>query len=158
MPSDPNVWGPHVWAAVHLIALGAPTSFDSSTQAGYRNFFANLPYVLPCKSCQEHLLDIMTQKGAMSLDNAFVSGRDSLFLWTVNIHNSVNRRLGKPTMTVEDAMSKWNNLEVAEKSNIGSGSRAEAYGIRIAIAALAALAAATALFALIRHSKGGRRK
>jgi len=94
----------------------------------------------------------------MSLDNAFVSGRDSLFLWTVNIHNSVNQRLGKPTMTIEDAMSKWDNLEVAEKSNIGSGSSAEAYGIRIAIAALAAFAAATAIWALIRHSKGGRRK
>jgi len=94
----------------------------------------------------------------MSLDNAFVSGRDSLFLWTVNIHNSVNRRLGKPTMTVEDAMSKWNNLEVAEKSNSGSGSRAEGYGIRIAIAVIAALAAATGLWVLIRASKGGRRK
>lgn len=55
-------------------------------------------------------------------------------------------------------MSKWDNLEVAEKSNIGSGSSAEAYGIRIAIAALAAFAAATAIWALIRHSKGGRRK
>lgn len=102
--SEPEIWGPHVWAAIHLIAMGAPESFNSSTQGGYRNFFGNLPYVLPCIKCQEHLLKAMEE---LPLDMAFVSGRKSLFKWTVDLHNAVNARLGKPLVSYEDAERRW---------------------------------------------------
>ena len=32
---------------------------------------------------------------------------EAFFAWGVNLHNSVNRKLGKPELTIEEALSIW---------------------------------------------------
>lgn len=103
----PQNWGPFVWASIHLICLGAPERFDGSNQAPYLQFFQNLPYVLPCQKCKEHLLEHLKSH---SLDAAVSGGRSTLFRWSVDLHNIVNRSLGKAVMSYEDALVFWQNV------------------------------------------------
>ncbi len=104
MGLTPAYWGPHVWAAIHLICLGAPESFTSGDAASYRVFFENLPNVLPCDVCKNHLIENLRQ---VPIDTALSSGRDALFAWSVKLHNAVNVMLGKPIVSLEDAQAHW---------------------------------------------------
>jgi hypothetical protein len=115
MGLTPEFWGPHVWAAIHLICLGAPDKFNSSDSAAYRIFFENLPNILPCEVCKNHLIDNLK---AVPLDTALASGRDALFAWSVKLHNQVNAMLGKPIVNYEDALAFW--MSVARGAPISS--------------------------------------
>lgn len=103
----PAYWGPHVWAAIHLICLGAPQSFAGSNTSGYRAFFTNLASILPCEKCQEHLRQNLNE---LSIDGALSGGRESLFRWSVELHNKVNEQLGKRVVPYEEAKEFWTNV------------------------------------------------
>lgn len=96
-------WGPFIWGAIHMICLGAPPSLDAIQQEEYRTFFLNLPKVLPCAECAEHLKQNLSK---VPIDTALL-GRDTLFEWSVNLHNVVNRMLGKPGMPLPKAKAFW---------------------------------------------------
>lgn len=104
MGLEPVSWGPHVWAAIHIICLGAPDMFQGSDQLSYHKFLDSLPYILPCEKCREHLKSHMER---YPIDGALSGGKTTLFKWSVNLHNAVNRSLGKKEMSVEDAMQHW---------------------------------------------------
>lgn len=107
----PDVWGPHVWAAIHLICLGAPESFTGSDTSGYRAFFTNLPAILPCEKCQEHLRQNLKE---ISIEAALSGGRESLFRWSVQLHNKVNSQLGKRVIPYEEAKEFWTKVTTGE--------------------------------------------
>jgi hypothetical protein len=44
------------------------------------------------------------------LDAALSGGRNTMFTWSVNLHNAVNRSLGKAEMSVQDAMTHWTSV------------------------------------------------
>lgn len=106
MGLEPVLWGPHVWAAIHMICLGAPEHF-AGEQLSYQKFFDSLPYVLPCAKCKEHLLQHLEKN---PMDAALAGGNTTLFAWSVQLHNAVNRSLNKPEMTVADARAHWTNV------------------------------------------------
>lgn len=107
MGLEPISWGPHVWAAIHIICLGAPEMFQGGDHLSYFKFFDSLPYVLPCEKCREHLKRHMEK---YPIDAALAGGRSTLFTWSVNLHNAVNRSIGKPEMSVPDAMKHWTTV------------------------------------------------
>lgn len=107
----PQYWGPHVWAAIHLICLGAPETFSGSDSSGYRAFFTNLASILPCEKCQEHLRQNLKEA---SLEAALSGGRDSLFRWSVQLHNMVNSQLGKAIIPYEEARAFWDKVATGE--------------------------------------------
>ena len=39
---------------------------------------------------------------------------ESLWLWGVELHNHVNRKLGKPELTIEEARLQWSRLDDLE--------------------------------------------
>ena len=86
----PKTWGPHLWRALHFVALGYPAVADTMTSAAYREFFTHFANVIPCSNCsnnyRRHLLELPIDR--------FLSGRDALFEWTVRLHNIVNAELG----------------------------------------------------------------
>lgn len=116
----PDLWGPHLWATIHYIALGYPDTPTPSQVEFYRDFFLNLWKVIPCYKCgvnyKRHLEE-------MPLDG-FLDSRDTLFNWTVALHNLVNFELKKPIISVEDAYSIYindggsNSKEVAKKYGV----------------------------------------
>ena len=108
MGIEPTIWGPPTWAAIHLICLGAPENFKGSDQLSYKKFFDALPFVLPCEKCKQHLQQHLEKH---TMDGALSGGRKTLFAWSVELHNIVNRSLNKPTMSVEEAMKIWSNFK-----------------------------------------------
>jgi hypothetical protein len=108
----PAYWGPHVWAAIHLICLGAPESFSGSDSSGYRAFFTHLASILPCDACREHLRANLKET---SIEAALSGGRESLFQWSVQLHNTVNGQLGKPIIPYEQAKAFWTDVANGKK-------------------------------------------
>jgi hypothetical protein len=39
------------------------------------------------------------------------SSPEAFFAWGVNLHNAVNRKLGKPELTIEEALSIWRKTD-----------------------------------------------
>lgn len=93
-----------MWATIHYICLGAGKTIDPARQQALRQFFLSLPTVIPCHKCSEHLSQNLQQ---IPIDNA-LSSSDDLFKWSVDLHNFVNKQLGKKTVSHEEAQQIWN--------------------------------------------------
>jgi hypothetical protein len=65
--------------------------------------FINMyPSILPCNACGQHFAEVLQE-------NPFPDSRDPMimFQWSVHAHNVVNARIGKPILTVEEALVAW---------------------------------------------------
>lgn len=96
---DPEIFGPSFWFTLHNGATNyanLPTDFVKN---GMKSLLINLPLLVPCINCREHFYAFLTR---CNLDLA-VSSRDQLFEFFNDIHNYVNSRYGKPSMSLEDA-------------------------------------------------------
>jgi hypothetical protein len=54
--------------------------------------------VLPCFWCRVHFSQVLAENPIPDTD---------VFKWSVDVHNIVNEKLGKPLMTFEDALEHW---------------------------------------------------
>eukprot|EP00948_MAST-09A_sp_MAST-9A-sp1_P001915 g1915.t1 len=85
--------GRHTWFFLHSIAAkypDNPTDYDKQT---IRWFIAALGQHYPCKLCRGHLQQQLRDPdlGPVQVDN-----RKALSVWMCNLHNMVNRDIGKP--------------------------------------------------------------
>lgn len=117
---EPSLWGPCVWrGAVHMIALGYPDKPMPIDKATYKAYYSELWKVLPCGKCsvnyKRHLEELPI--------DGFLGSKMELFEWTVRLHNIVNRELGKPEHTVEQALKMYvgGKLKVEPSSNFNKG-------------------------------------
>jgi hypothetical protein len=91
----PARWGASGWTFLHYVALGYPTLPTARHIREYGDFLRSIQNVLPCESCREHMaVNVRTNPP----DEALRAGKDALFAWTVDLHNVVNRALGKRTV------------------------------------------------------------
>lgn len=94
---DPTIWGPHVWATMHTLALRADAEREN---LAFGNFLNSLHFLLPCNRCKDDYSKYIANNGYPLTNEAFA--------WTVKFHNHVNAKLGKNfSMTVDDARSMW---------------------------------------------------
>lgn len=113
MGIEPHIWGPSAWATIHMICLGAPDVLEAH-QLSYKKFFDALPYVLPCEKCRKHLVQHLEKH---PMDAALAGGKSSLFAWSVDLHNAVNEMLGKPKISVADALQFWSSYKPSTSSS-----------------------------------------
>lgn len=108
----PTVWGKHIWTAIHLVALGFPAIPTDAERKQYESFFVSLGDVLPCCKCRDnykiHLKELPV--------NFYLEDNKTLFAWTVEMHNIVNRSKGKKTWELEEA---WQFYTSAKFDNVG---------------------------------------
>ena len=88
----PKSFGPYFWGAFHLACLAA---IDKDA---LKTFIETYQMVLPCFGCRLHFSQLLAENPIPDVDQ---------FRWSVNIHNIVNERLGKPIVTYEDALKHW---------------------------------------------------
>jgi hypothetical protein len=86
-----SVWGPIKWKELHAGGL-CELPMDHEKQ-----WFKNFVEGLPCPDCRRHFEEFLNGHPPD------FATRERFFLWTVKAHNSVNRALGKPELSVEDA-------------------------------------------------------
>lgn len=101
MNLGPNIWGPHLWKALHMITMGYPNEPSEEDKKNYKSFFENLYLVIPCSICatnyKKHLIEIPLSDDALK-------SKESLAKWVIDIHNLVNKETGKKILTHDEAL------------------------------------------------------
>lgn len=73
---------------------------------------------IPCDTCSNHYLEYLQEH---PVEDYFEHASQKLFNWSVDLHNSVNRKIGKPEMSYEDAFLFWSTIRTHNHaSNMGS--------------------------------------
>jgi hypothetical protein len=70
-------------------------------QERIRMFFDLLPDLLPCPLCGNHFRETIAT--VHPLTDTVLSSRATLTRWLIDVHNEVNRRLDKPTVSYGQA-------------------------------------------------------
>ncbi len=99
MTSDPRKVGPGIWTSWHILSLNH-TSLPEK-----KKLKENIEWMIkkfPCLECRGHATEYLVNH-PIPLDNDVMS----LFRWTVDFHNTVNLRLGKDFIELEDAKKMW---------------------------------------------------
>ena len=105
--SSPNVWGDAFWFILHLGSCAATDSISPQDAQGYWSFIEGIPAMLPCKDCAKHAREYVLNHESQK--NNICKSRDALIKFFVDFHNSVNRRTGKPEISVEEIKKKFRN-------------------------------------------------
>lgn len=98
---NPIVWGPSFWFSLHNGSLSYPIDASNIVAEKMKGFILGIPYMLPCKKCSHHAITYIEEN--YNNLNKICSGRNSLFKFYVDFHNFVNKRLGKPEMSLKEA-------------------------------------------------------
>lgn len=108
MSSDPKYIGPGYWASFHIKSSQADTYEKKSETA--RSIAIDIVN-FPCLNCRNHAKDYVRNNPLLP---AVRDNKDklSLFKWTVDFHNAVNLRLGKPMINWEKAEKLWSGENV----------------------------------------------
>ena len=96
-----NDWGRSLWEFLHTITI---VDYQNNEMFN-KNVLKNLMVVadiIPCRHCAEHYNKFLERLDSVDLTKSMV-----LFYWTVDLHNDVNKRLGKNTWTYEQAINNW---------------------------------------------------
>lgn len=102
----PTTWGPFFWHTMHIVALGYPNEPTYAEKRAAKEFYESFTHLIPCPTCKIHYSDHLKELPITpSLDS-----RKDLFRWTVDMHNLVNKDLGKPQYTEADAIAFYNRL------------------------------------------------
>lgn len=94
LPPTSVIWGPVLWESIHTLSL-----YDVSENVLKDDWGPLLDLLiaeLPCGECATHLREWVAE-------HPF----DGDAMWFVELHNAVNRRLGKPIWTAEEAGGKF---------------------------------------------------
>lgn len=142
---NPQVWGPPTWFFLHSMTLSLPKEVPAERQLALKAIMENLPQVLPCPPCGQNLAKHMEKVPI----EPHLGTRDSLVRWMVDLHNMVNRDIGKPELTQEEALREFTAayksghshgyLTVIGKS--GAAPNTGGFGFALLVTAAAILAA-----------------
>lgn len=101
MSDDPKVWGPGVWKKIHQKTLNYPRNPLGRDKDEMYQFFMNLPNQLPCATCAANLQQHLR---TYELTYEILSSRKRLCFWAIDLHNIINRSLGKEELSYEEAL------------------------------------------------------
>ena len=98
---DPNLWGPGAWFFLHAITRTYPVRPSETKRTAAVRFFNSLKDLLPCSACAAHYGRLLQEHPV----EPHVHSRTALARWFVDIHNRVNRDVGKKQISYDDFMS-----------------------------------------------------
>jgi len=93
-------WGKPMWKSMHFVALKYPQNPTTEDKMNYMTYYKSIGNVLPCPPCRNHYKKMLEE---YPMTEEVMMNNDTLFAWTVLLHNKVNQRLGKKVYTVEEA-------------------------------------------------------
>ena len=100
---DPKVWGHHYWFFLHTVAMTYPYHPNTVTKKKYYEFIQNFPLFIPVEQISGEFSKIIDKYPvAPYLDN-----RDSFVRWVHFIHNKINEKLEKPTISLNEFFVKY---------------------------------------------------
>lgn len=103
---NPKVWGKYIWLSIHIIALGYPDKPSEQDKKNYKDYYTNLWKVLPCEKCS---INYVRHLRELPIDENLTDTM-SLFKWTVDLHNIVNKETGKRQLSFEEALEIYTKI------------------------------------------------
>lgn len=101
---SPSVWGKSFWNTIYYVVISYSDKPTDDDKIHVKNFLESLQFVLPCENCRYHYGENLKRS---PITNEVLASRVNLLVWTVNVNNEVNKRLGKPAITVEKIIQKY---------------------------------------------------
>ncbi|AGO84069.1 Sulfhydryl oxidase [Pandoravirus salinus] len=95
--------GPPMWETLHYAAFQCPEPFDERAPALVA-LVRGYVVLLPCAECRAHFAALLD---AHPPEVAARYGRQAFARWTVDAHNAVNARLGKPLFAYDQAARRY---------------------------------------------------
>lgn len=104
--ASPLIWGTDLWKTCHRFSLAYPDKPTPKHKSAARAFFGSLATLLPCAGCRRHY----EQYYKRHFSSASIESRDRLVRWVYDLHEEVNRRLGKPigVVKIDDLQRLYN--------------------------------------------------
>jgi len=96
MALDPKVWGPHYWFFLHTVAMCYPHRPNTITKKKYYDFIHNFSLFIPIENMASHFSQLLDQYPV----SPYLDSRDAFIRWTHFIHNKINQRLEKPSISL----------------------------------------------------------
>ena len=112
MSIDPNIWGPHAWAFLHLIPLSENDSISTERLKQYDIFYNTLTHLLPCSKCRKHLEKNLSEMPSITT----LKNKKDLFNWTVDLHNKINKSNGKKVEDNDKMYKLWTDISQGKKN------------------------------------------
>jgi hypothetical protein len=101
-PNNSNKWGRYAWYKFHKMALKHPCYPCRRDRKITKHFYyENFLKYIRCESCKKHYIDLLIEYPIKT------ASRSDIFAWTVDIHNFVNAKLGKPLISYDEALQIW---------------------------------------------------
>jgi len=101
-----KTWGPYGWKFIHMVALAYPNNPTNEDKENYKTFFTILGNILPCQLCADHYKQNLIN---FPLTEYILSSRDTVLKWTIDIHNEVNKSIGKKILDYDEAITLIKN-------------------------------------------------
>lgn len=144
-------WGPSFWHTLHTVAW-TTHAIEEPTPEQRRDahaFVAAFARVIPCPECREHFQDLARDDLAAGTEAPAFASRGAFAARTVEWHNAVNRRLGKPERSLESVRRDYFEGDPRQARGRGggvlAGGGAGALLLAMAVGASVALAASVTL-------------
>ena len=118
---SPKIWGPHAWFTLHSISMALPNKVPKETQKDILDFMRSFGGLIPCNTCKVNYKRHLSKELPPLKDN--VQTRELFAKWLIDLHNVVNREIGKPEMSYEAVVEKYDKIynKKEETSSINNG-------------------------------------
>jgi hypothetical protein len=103
-------WGPAIWTAIHTVTFAYPEKPSEQHKQHAKNFLLSLTYLLPCEVCRKHFEDMLPSEDD-SRWQAILASRTALSRFAYDLHDTVNKRIGKSTASFDDIVNKYCGTE-----------------------------------------------
>ena len=109
---SPAIWGYSHWKMLHILASAYPTQPTADDKTIIVEYINSYKKVIPCQKCRVNFEKHLT---IYPLDDFALATGINFRIWLRNMHNEVNKSLGKPLLT--DDMIESIYLSSGTKSN-----------------------------------------
>ena len=112
-----NIIGPGYWSSLHKLSAEATNEEGKKFFLHYLKFISNN---FPCMECKGHINEYINANPI----EPYLKQEDGCFIWVWKFHNTVNRRLKKRELTLEEATKIYKkehgvcSLDCASKSPV----------------------------------------
>jgi len=103
---DPKIWGPHYWFFLHTLAITYPNHPNEITKKKYYEFICNLlPLFIPNENISKDFTQFINEYPV----TPYLDNKDSFIRWVHFIHNKINEKLEKPSISLNDFYINYYN-------------------------------------------------
>jgi len=108
-----RIWGKYIWKMLHTYSYLYPENLTNEMKEMTKKFILDVQKILPCPICRNHFKSKINSSGFK-----FINSKKDLIKWIWEVHNEVNKGLGKPNYTKEWSDRYYTDLINLKKNEI----------------------------------------